>query len=1079
MQDATGLWVWFLMRSAALGRAVGNNAGPCCSGLGPLIFVSGEHQRTDAVEVVIESSLNRKRQSNSGVFKTRKFSVGHQDTPLRPTSFTTASLGNNRKGSGVLGTQDPPGTLRGGGRAFFLDKNGGGDDHMYLFGEEPAQVDPRLPGDIVSPSSASTSRSMASFSTPYRPSGAGVSPEALHSANATPDSQQGSSNVANAADAAAQDPKRTRACESCRSLKVRCEPDTANPEGSCRRCAKARRECIFTVPTRKRQKRTDSRVAELEKKIDRLTATLNAKRRGDTPNDKSFKEVLYSDDSDEDLLTSRKYPQSRQGSGVGGGLGDSEQYRESEPKRQRLMSKDAGGSRRSSSAHDHMEDVTTDASPMFSARMDHLTSSSAPPKSQFAVPKYHARHRMPTPETDPSSITSPAQGSGDLDVIDRKLLTMEQASTMFKHYNENLAPHFPAVTFPAGTTAQDVRKQKPFLFLSILAAASAIFDPDLNRLLNKEVIRGIADRVIITGEKSLEIIQVLNIATLWYYPPDQFEELKFYQLTHIAAVMAIDCGINKPHRGGRARIPWLPGTGTSSVNIGNDCNSLNRIQQIMMNHPDKEKGVPRELQNWKKTYLPDPSTLESRRTFLTCYWMCSNVAMSLRRPNLLRYSAYMGECVEFIEKSPEATLHDKIICQWVKLQRITEEVGIAFGYEDAVAKVNLAETRIQFALKGFERQLEEWERNLPTDCETKTVRLASYTLSLFMHEVALHGDHSAEDFRPPFLTERLIRQPDNVKTGAMPQLTQTHINALFSCLSSAHGLLDGFLNISVDELRCLPVLFFARVAYSVVLLIKIYFSASASNSEVGRVIDKPQLKLDHYFEKLLALLKAAQADDKSKPAAKFFMILTMLNHWYQYQQRVGSKGARKQSVAVPHESNASGSKRDATQFSSSPSVSFKQLGDMSTQIHIPTPHSMPSADTPQPANDAVTADAPTPLHMLSDVATTTEDSSTTSTNPNLMNIDSGTFSNVNFGTSNVNSLWDSPLDENWMTNPLDMSAFGMGDLGFGMSIESLGVPPFTGFPDFLGGNVNTDNLFGDGNTGGAGGGGFFDPWPPN
>ncbi|KAF3276299.1 hypothetical protein TWF970_006271 [Orbilia oligospora] len=971
---------------------------------------------------------------------------------------------------------------------------------MMLFSpvddENNSQMDPRLgamAADIVSPSSASTARSMASFSTPYRPSGSGVSPEALHSANATPDSQQGGSNslnVGNTAAGSAQDQKRTRACESCRSLKVRCEPDLANPEGSCRRCAKARRECIFTVPTRKRQKRTDSRVAELERKIDKLTATLNAKRRGD-----SDREPLneFPGDSDTELsdheegTRSRKHSQIRTGSIPHGfPAGDSDQYRESEPKRQRLMSKDAaaaaGDSRRSSSAHDHMEDVTTEAtsSSMFGgARMEHLTSASAPPRPQFAVPRqHHARHRMPTPETDPSSITSPAQGSGDMDVVDRKLITMELASRMFNHYNDNLAPHFPAVTFPTGTTAQDIRKQKPFLFLAILAASSAIFDPDLNRLLNKEVIRGIADRVIINGEKSLEIIQVLNIATLWYYPPDQFEELKFYQLTHIAAVMAIDCGINKPHRGGRPRIPWLSGVGSG---ISNDCNGLNRLQQLMSSGPG-EKGIPKELQSWKKTWLPDPGTLESRRTYLTCYWMCSNVAMSLRRPNLLRYSAYMGECVEFIEKSPEATLHDRIICQWVKLQRITEEVGIAFGYEDSVAKVNLAETRIQFALKGFERQLEEWEKNLPPDCETKTVRLASYTLSLFMHEVALHGDHSTEDFRPPFLTERLIRQPDSVKPGSMPQLTQTHIHALFSCLSSAHGLLDGFLNITVDELRCVPVLFFARVAYSIVLLIKIYFSASAANSELGKVIDKPQLKLDYYFEKLLALLKAASADDRSKPATKFFMILTMLSHWYQYQQRVGSKGARRQSVVVPPSPGPKADtsrKQEGNSFSSTPvtpSLAYRSLNEIPASMHIPTPHSTGGgAETPQPPSDTL-ADAPTPLHMLSDVATTTDESA--QQNPNMMNIDGSNFGNLGF--EGMNHLYNTPLEENWLGNGLDMSAFGMGELGFGISIgiEGIGVNGFPGFPDFLGGGSSSENFFSDGSGGGSGGG-FFDPWPPS
>lgn len=70
------------------------------------------------------------------------------------------------------------------------------------------------------------------------------------------------------------DAKRPRACEACRGLKVRCDQDPAHPEQPCRRCAKAGRQCIITQPSRKRQKKSDTRVAELEKKLDALTAAL-------------------------------------------------------------------------------------------------------------------------------------------------------------------------------------------------------------------------------------------------------------------------------------------------------------------------------------------------------------------------------------------------------------------------------------------------------------------------------------------------------------------------------------------------------------------------------------------------------------------------------------------------------------------------------------------------------------------------------------------------------------------------------------------------------------------------------------
>lgn len=93
---------------------------------------------------------------------------------------------------------------------------------------------------------------------------------------------RGLTNDEHDADDPLADLKRPRACDACRQLKVRCEPDEKHPSGSCKRCAKANRRCVVTPPTRKRQKKTDSRVSELEKKIDALTASLQASRRVDT-----------------------------------------------------------------------------------------------------------------------------------------------------------------------------------------------------------------------------------------------------------------------------------------------------------------------------------------------------------------------------------------------------------------------------------------------------------------------------------------------------------------------------------------------------------------------------------------------------------------------------------------------------------------------------------------------------------------------------------------------------------------------------------------------------------------------------
>ncbi|KAL8671753.1 MAG: hypothetical protein Q9168_003748 [Polycauliona sp. 1 TL-2023] len=71
-----------------------------------------------------------------------------------------------------------------------------------------------------------------------------------------------------------------RACESCRTRKIRCLPQESAADGKCQRCAKSGRECIYSSPEkRKRRKRTDARVADLEHMVQMLAARLEQEQR--------------------------------------------------------------------------------------------------------------------------------------------------------------------------------------------------------------------------------------------------------------------------------------------------------------------------------------------------------------------------------------------------------------------------------------------------------------------------------------------------------------------------------------------------------------------------------------------------------------------------------------------------------------------------------------------------------------------------------------------------------------------------------------------------------------------------------
>ena len=69
---------------------------------------------------------------------------------------------------------------------------------------------------------------------------------------------------------------------------------------------------------------------------------------------------------------------------------------------------------------------------------------------------------------------------------------------------------------------------------------------------------------------------------------------------------------------------------------------------------------------------------------------------------MLRWSNFMTDCLEVLEKSQFATLLDKRLAAWVKLQNIADEWSTD----------GLTDSRKQLALKGYERQLEMWKGNL-------------------------------------------------------------------------------------------------------------------------------------------------------------------------------------------------------------------------------------------------------------------------------------------------------------------------------------------------------------------------------
>ena len=453
------------------------------------------------------------------------------------------------------------------------------------------------------------------------------------------------------------DLKRPRACEACRQLKVRCDTDDQSLNGSCRRCAKANRQCIITAPSRKRQKKTDSRVAELERKIDALTATLHAQRgpglgSGEITIDPAIAQAQMAELEHQrgQLYNQQLWPDR---------MRESQGHRESNNLSSPVMAAGITGSKRK------FKNEEKPYSPVQQSSEQQVNTTTTIPKPPPFVSLCSQMPPAPKEVNDPPYI----------DVIDRHIVDVTTAYRIFDRYNTDMQV-VPVVVFAPGTPAEEIRRSKPVLFLSILSAASNTIRPDLQQTFGSEIMRVLADRVIVRGEKTLELVQSLQIVTVYYQPPERYEELNFNQLIHIAVVMGIDIGMGKRSRTGQAG-PWREYMGRMAY--------------------------------------PEPNAAETRRAWLGLYFMCANASMTLRRPLLVRWSAYMDESLEVLATAPDALPSDKWLAHLVRSQHIAEEVGYQFSMDDPPSDVSITQPKVQYQMKTFEKQLDEWRRSSTKD----------------------------------------------------------------------------------------------------------------------------------------------------------------------------------------------------------------------------------------------------------------------------------------------------------------------------------------------------------------------------
>ncbi|CAI7663920.1 unnamed protein product [Penicillium glandicola] len=646
-----------------------------------------------------------------------------------------------------------------------------------------------------------------------------------------------------------------RSCESCRSLKVRCLPNPSTPN-QCQRCAKGKRSCVFVAPQRRRpRKRTDSRVTQLEKEMRMMRSLLK--------NRISEEEEPDSDDESEE---------------------DDIQDHES-------ADMDFNGSR---TLRDHSAHSSEDARYMdYSSELLDTSHPSVHESSGFSAPPTFSG--MPAGFKPEQERPPPAD-----DVVDRGILSLEDAEQLVAYFIHELTFFFPLVVLPSNTTAAQLRQTKPILFLAVIAATSISVNAGLATVLNREMIRLYAERFFIEGEKSLELVQTLLLMNIFYLPPASPLKLQLYQYTHIASTMALEIGLANKHR----------------VSKKSDRKS--------------SKQEPH-----------DELLAEQARAILGCYHLGSSVAMKTRRPNLLQFNDWMTECLKHLENSPHRT--DRHVAIWFELQRITDEAMSSFGLDDTSTTSPLTESRVQAVLRWFDKRLETWKTNVPSEMLTVPMVLEYHFTALAMYEQGIgEGYRDPNVFKRRYYTLPVFDEEGNNDSEAPDApLSAIRIDVKVKWMNAAHELLDTVLACSTETMRKFPNLTYTRFVMAMTSLLKIHFSVRTG--ALGQVVTPQTVNVAFYLDALTNKLQEASAGGKYHIPSRWYHVVGVKGRdWYDRLEK------RHSGVIETGSRVVSGSPSIGTAESTSGPASHPTQGQDTHLDQVPSTHSFPIPMPPMP-----------------------------------------------------------------------------------------------------------------------------------
>ncbi|KAK3693642.1 hypothetical protein B0T22DRAFT_436807 [Podospora appendiculata] len=486
-------------------------------------------------------------------------------------------------------------------------------------------------------------------------------------------------------------PRVINACEACRAAKVKCQ--ASNQLGICKRCLDSKRECIFKTGPRTRRPRQSRLTANAVPRpppagpSKTFTIDIPMPAGGDDEDAAASLETLrlrhrdhlekllpeMSDEGEDDYDYDYGY--------------DYNPFDFADPT-------PVPGTADTGSVASHASSLPLGASALSTSPSSIIASTSTSTSTSTSSKE----------ETAAASSARSAAATAAFSL--QPQFNLDSATSLLATFRSRMLAHFPCVVLPPDSTVVSLARQRPFVLLAVLAAASSSRTLQGHSLYDGEFRKMLALKFVAGGERSLELLQGLIIYVSWYPAHLRPKSRQAFQYIRIAVDMTSDLEL------------------------------------------DQDSGTE-QLAGEEGSCVPTPERLDEIRTYLASYYRVSNDNDSFlcswnHNAPPLPYTEYTSKCCDVLEQHSPLE-GDGVLVTFslfaclltlatpsthVRLQRIAEEAN-------AMRKTHKghlqSKYQISLMLRGLEMQLHDCEARMSAAiAATPSVRISLLFTRIFL-----------------------------------------------------------------------------------------------------------------------------------------------------------------------------------------------------------------------------------------------------------------------------------------------------------------------------------------------------------